>query len=779
MNNGERVFEAEASSVGKTLIDFSGGDAGFKVPEYQRTYDWSKENLRRLMENCCNGFYQLSESNKGNRIPHTFLGTIILVEEKSERGFEGESFALVDGQQRITSLILICCTLYENILLQMNLPAIQGLPFEHKSWLEDEVKFFKNKLHACTTGQLQSVGETVNFPRIVRSHDKRGMPYSEYQSSISQFLNSFHKYCIDNAIEKFNPNQFIQETTETNRLLENYEFLGDLGNFLCGRELRYFKSDEYNVDCVERKNFNKNQLLNLFQCLSKLDESQRSKLESKISSCEKTEGLIRLLLFSSYLLNHVVLTRVETSDEDSAFDLFDALNTTGEPLTAVETLKPLVVKFENDTNKHGFSGSEGDLSFRNIEKYLNDVFQHTHRRHTETKELLISFALYLEGYKLSRELKFQRNYLRRQFINLTVPQAKRSFIKSIADVSEFRYEFWIREGNLGENQNFKSRENENWLRLCLAFLRDMKTSLTIPMIARYWSYYRDNLSENSKEENFVAAVKAITAFVAIRRAYTGGTEGIDNVFRQLMHDKPDNKLNPLSIGKEFSNEIWSVESLKEVLRHNLSTLITDSKQIGLTRNSWVKGAKSISIYKNAKILCRFLLLAATDQSLPESKIPGLLKRTGVESDERNLFNIRVWDDQKYETVEHVAPQNQNSGWDSRIYENSSTPHTIGNLTLLPSKQNSSAGNQRWNHKRNFYNVFAAKTDKERESYIKKAKESGYEIKQSTVDWLKKTQRLQILDSIVCVDDWTPQLIEARSENILELAWDRIEDWLVE
>ena len=46
---------------------------------------------------------------------YTFLGTIILVVEKSEPSFDGNSLSVVDGQQRLTTLILLCCVLIEEL----------------------------------------------------------------------------------------------------------------------------------------------------------------------------------------------------------------------------------------------------------------------------------------------------------------------------------------------------------------------------------------------------------------------------------------------------------------------------------------------------------------------------------------------------------------------------------------------------------------------------------------------------------------------------------------
>ena len=775
MRNGENVFTAVASSVGETLIDLDGGRAGFMVPEYQRTFDWNEKNLGRLMENCLSGFHQLANTKRGKRIPHTFLGTIILVKENhSELGFQGQSYSLIDGQQRITSLVLICCSLYESILSQQsNLSEVENLSVEFEAWIDNEIKTFKDRLFQCTTGILPSFdGTGTCFPRIVRWNDSRSKTHKEYQSSIAKFLDNFREFCHDSSIENFSPNNALPDNKESRRLLNNYKILGNLSKFLCGYEVARSFKGEFEYYSVNRSCFKEHKMLELYSCLPS-EQNIRNRFINKVNESAEIEGLVRLLFFSSYLLKYVILTRVETIDEHSAFDLFDALNTTGEPLTAIETLKPLVVKFESAETKKQFRGTECSQHFERIEANLNDVFQNTSKRQTETERLLVTFALYLEGDKLSTQLAKQRNYLRSTFESCVDPTKKRKFVETIADIAEFRHNFWIAEGNRAKDL-LNSDENNKWIRLCLNFLRDMNTSLSLPIIARYWLNYQKNKGEGVNEEQFVAVVKAITAFVVIWRGYTGQTDGIDDVFRKLMHTSG----SPLCIGKEFNNQVWSIETLKERLKNELTALMgINQGDLATIRITWVNVAKDIPLYKYARNLCRFLLLAATDQSIP-ADLPGKLISPGVVSDELDLLNFKVWEDEKYNTVEHIAPQERNEEWDEDFYVNPNTVHTIGNLTLLPARQNSSLGNQSWLHKKNFYNVFAAKTRSERKIFKDKAKASGFEIGLTTIKLLDETPRLQILDSIVRVEHWTLELIEKRSENLLERAWDKIESWLM-
>ena len=104
-------FKAIADNFENTMTNRN-GNVGFRVPEYQRTYDWNEENIKRLLEDCLNGFYYLSQTKDKS---YTFLGTIILVAEKSEPSFDGTSLSVVDGQQRLTTLILLYCVLIEEL----------------------------------------------------------------------------------------------------------------------------------------------------------------------------------------------------------------------------------------------------------------------------------------------------------------------------------------------------------------------------------------------------------------------------------------------------------------------------------------------------------------------------------------------------------------------------------------------------------------------------------------------------------------------------------------
>lgn len=767
MKSVSDLFEAAASNLYDTMTSHS-GNAGFKIPDYQRSYDWSEDKVRRLLEDCFNGFYYLSSNQ--SETPFTFLGTIILVSESaSEPNFDGTSLLVVDGQQRLTTLSLLSCALIE-ILIEKNsdLSVVDG---DLRAWLTAELDFQREVLYQCVIGQLLGRGSTHPFPRIVRDGDTRARAPrdAEYRSHISKVLMNFSKYYREEE-EKFDIS-FLQSESNGDRILKNYGYIKDqLGKFLYSGST---EDSELECEPLPYTDFKKGSVRQLFDKDKIIaDDSLRERMIAQLSSNERIAGIFRCVLFSSYLTKAVVLTRVETDDENAAFDIFDALNTTGEPLTALETFKPKVIQYENSLE--GYKGSESEGNFERIEKYLDKNNSSSEEKQKETKELLVSSALYQNGYKLPFDLSSQRNYLRSKFETISdaeSPRLKRRFVSSIADVAEYRFKYWKKE-EIGLLANYHTSNVADTLMLCCAFISSMNTSLSIPIIARYWSQY----NKDSNEEQFLDVVKALTAFIVFRRCVTGSTGGIDSELRKLMQKEPSVGGKPLCAGLANENSLLSPLDFKAELRAYLA----HNKKINIKcEEDWIAKAKFMPLGSHSRPLCRMILLAASHQSLPIKGKEGLLsKQSTRRTDELNFLNYRYWTSGKYSTVEHVAPDSESSsGWDSEIYRRPYTKNTIGNLVLLPQKENSSVGNSSWRKKRIFYSALTAKTEDALEKAFTQARNEGISFGRKTEKLLKDGDRLHLLDHIENVDSWTEETIRNRTENLLELAWDELSGWL--
>lgn len=78
----------------KSLFDFS---LSLNVPSYQRPYCWGKEEIEKI----------LSDFNDNREKDIYFIGNIISIKLKNENKYD-----LIDGQQRITTLCILCLYLY-------------------------------------------------------------------------------------------------------------------------------------------------------------------------------------------------------------------------------------------------------------------------------------------------------------------------------------------------------------------------------------------------------------------------------------------------------------------------------------------------------------------------------------------------------------------------------------------------------------------------------------------------------------------------------------------
>ena len=98
--NVATTIEVNKQSV-KQLLE-TGKEKKFVIPEYQRPYAWSDEQIQTL-------FDDLAEYTGNNTESTYFLGTIVAYENEN-----GEQ-EIIDGQQRITSLFLLLRAIYTKL----------------------------------------------------------------------------------------------------------------------------------------------------------------------------------------------------------------------------------------------------------------------------------------------------------------------------------------------------------------------------------------------------------------------------------------------------------------------------------------------------------------------------------------------------------------------------------------------------------------------------------------------------------------------------------------
>ena len=92
------------------LDSLSNNDVTFYIPPYQRNYEWSTDNCKVLLSDV----NDVTRANLSNVKTEHFFGTIVYVVEEIGFGVPAK-YVLTDGQQRITTTMLLLIALRDSI----------------------------------------------------------------------------------------------------------------------------------------------------------------------------------------------------------------------------------------------------------------------------------------------------------------------------------------------------------------------------------------------------------------------------------------------------------------------------------------------------------------------------------------------------------------------------------------------------------------------------------------------------------------------------------------
>ena len=124
-----------------TVGEIFNGENIYKIPNYQKQYEWLDNQVEELWEN----LYESFTSSKIKRTNATyFLGSIVVIDDK--KGTE----EIVDGQQRITTLMILFC------VLSSSFPNInQDVNEENVPWVIKKNKIVSSIFNSIDKAKLQ------------------------------------------------------------------------------------------------------------------------------------------------------------------------------------------------------------------------------------------------------------------------------------------------------------------------------------------------------------------------------------------------------------------------------------------------------------------------------------------------------------------------------------------------------------------------------------------------------------------------------------------------
>lgn len=780
MVNVEKAFTPVTSSV---YVYYQRPGVGLYIPPYQREYSWGKDNIEQLLDDIAKGVESLiEEPEKEIR----FLGTIIAVRLADEdtifpidrQGLPQSIENIIDGQQRLSTISLFSTMLFKQIVLQERKLKSST---EEEEFLVSELKEacldWKDKLKDVFSFNLKR-GTPKLKPKIIRGHDdqwtKDGNVEDNYRSTVANYLATFIEYAMKedgvfptfDKKSKLGKSKVVKNVSQieswlTKIVIPAHESMED-DDFTPGWEI---------VGNVDEKHIWQQDRPELIELLGQKEAKNRRSLGYVAAS------LVQLFSVAHYLLDRCCFTVINPKNENWAFDMFQSLNATGTPLTAIETFKPTVVNIVNkEASKEdsliNYKGSDAEKSFKKIDALFSDV-KVASKKSKITNELLTSFALVtVKGKKLTSHFSSQRKWLDQTFNSFSSYEEKLDFVHFFGNYANFYKEIWLDyKGESNAPIRTIEKHSESQLAsVLLIFLRESNHKMAITILARFYDSLLDG--ENDSTSDFVNAIKSVAAFYTLWRSAQGNS-GLDRIYRDFFRGEHNSS----------EEQTWSkkrritVDELKEYLLK-----VLDDQGLG-SKEDWIKKAKNHLAYNEAKTVSKFALFVASDQTMPDSEKPGLMKK--AKNGTSKYLNVSKWTDPGLRTVEHIAPQNPKEGdddvWDEDLYDEVAEWYQkIGNLTLLPLEINASAANRGWKSKYIYYLYLAEKDEAKHQELKIKAEQMGVILIPETVELLQKASFGEHMESLVTLGEdvnWSVELVKNRGERILDILWDKVHSWL--
>ncbi|MCQ2201735.1 MAG: DUF262 domain-containing HNH endonuclease family protein [Bacteroidales bacterium] len=752
MLNVETSFLTENRSV----YDFLNQPGqGLYIPLYQRDYSWDSDNIEQLLEDISRGIQRIAngevtDDNKEIR----FLGTIITVIENNRQNIypvdpqavPSKIEKIIDGQQRVSTITLMSTILLKR-LLDIKARVKENNPLHNE--ICEICDIWDAKLKPLFCFDLQR-GTPKLKPKVIRGAidywtRDRGVDEA-YKSPLSNYLGNFIKaYCDGTALP------IVPKQSEGNNLL--HKNAKQIKNWLENDVAKAHIND--NDD-----NFSRAEMILEHLSQDMIWEYDRPELvdiirQADFSSNKKDSyilsELVQTIAVCHYLLDRCCFTIIQPTDDDWAFDMFQSLNATGTPLTAIETFKPTVVNTTDNEPGYQFKDSECEKYFKKVEDFLSKA-PNAQQKNKWTNDFLTSFFVAYDGRTMSTHFSYQRKALDAAYNELPSFAQKEQFVKTFGNYAEF-YSTWMSytgvDGALfprivGLDADIAS--------MIILMLKESNHKMAITVLGKMYEPVING--ELQAVDRFVHSVKLIGSYFFLWRS-AWPNSGLDTSYREFFKYLKNN-------GKSVD-----IYEIKRFIKESLAKKgITDYA-------SWRSLALSYLRYANANnTIVRLALLAAAHDTQPDN---GSIKegRDGISP----YLTLEKWISPDLRTIEHISPQsNVNDKWDTSLYTDAKEYQTLGNLTLLPQDINSSAGNRGWEEKQLYYECVSQTDSLVIDSIRNRALAKGFSLNEQTLELLKNCRYNKHIDSIAKKPDsiaWDSALVSRRTEDILSIAWKRL------
>ncbi|WP_318462199.1 DUF262 domain-containing protein [Photobacterium leiognathi] len=768
------IFKAEPQSVFDVLCDKK--NTGFYMPAYQRPYSWEEKHIQDLFADCENVFRNLLESSDAI----IFLGSLLTVDDSAastifplaKRHTPTHIKLVIDGQQRLSTLVLIMLCLNER--LNTLLPKLKkAIDKEIDANLADSLEDLREIVSQLIQDTSNFVVETQAehglykyLPKVIRSQvdcwgkdDKK----ANYTSPLSEALLHYQRHVIDckgkNSFKAMSLDNLSKRIVDNIKIIRKQ--LDDVQVGFQANKDETFLTVENLVD-----------IETLDVCLDfPIDNSLL------IASDKNTDikSVIFITAFAKFLLHRVCLTYVEVNNESYAFDMFEALNTTGEPLTAIETFVPKVIEHIGYKRKHG-DDDDADNAIKTLNGITErfEVITKTKDKNDKAKALILSFVRAYQGKVKITTLRDQRDAMIKSYDSCLYID-KDDYLNHLKATSDFLFDYW--QAKTPDLTNFIGNNELELANLCLRYLTDLKHDIASSLLVQFILQDKKYNTLQTSDSNFVKALKAITAFSVLWRAMSGGADGIDNVYKKL-HEKGfkigDSEFPPYQLqnNTSLSQEKFDIELVKSYFISELeSKIITKDSPESTIETQWLDICSKQPILTKTKNI-KLLVLSAFHNL--ELNSEGFVRSDKKRND---FYTTSMWDllsnNDRISKVYAPDLSDINSFADQKIIQ-PEIFNKLGNVLVDARCNITNNKNQSWHSLRQ--KMLEAQNNESIDN-IDKLLNSESMVSNET----KRNASVLMFErkyaEITYFDEWTEQAINERTKLLLSNAWENLIDWL--
>ncbi len=507
-------FKHSADSL---LSFFSQPGRGFYVPYYQRNYSWDEDNASKLISDIIGGVKRAL--NKPNN--SIFLGTVILHDENNvEVGVHTDTPNLltkvsnvVDGQQRISSLGMLACTL--SYIIQDTVQELNQYisSASEIATLVQELQNQKLDLFDFFCVEIKKGGAQPNLkPLIIRAGDVTSNPVSD-QWTLAGSGNHFYRSNTASFFSEFisgNPFLSINKDSRVECVVNTY--IDQIKNELGSVDSVFARSL---LSANSTQGGSLNNFMDYPPNLSNINNLPNN--EQKVFY----SGMM-LLAICHFLKSACHFVVIECQDEGIAFDMFQSLNATGTPLTAFEVFRPVIVKKYGT----GYASTIKDEVDR-----IESVFEKESTasgKEELTDKVIASAALAYDGSIISNRFSEERDWLIDTFQPLSGQNAK-DFVCCIASQAEYRDNIIRPRKSPKNSQNIKlvnhllslglNPQQADMSAFCIFYLRDAGHKFAHSVISVFYAKLLSSQGNTTKvasaANEFLSICKATAAFFTL------------------------------------------------------------------------------------------------------------------------------------------------------------------------------------------------------------------------------------------------------------------------